>query len=202
MANDYGHDSPDLTHYQVLDLKEGTYLTAKEVKSAYHQALLQHHPDKTPQKSEKGILENDTSPGIEREMNNFSDLHGFDSISIDRISLAYQTLSDPKSKAEYDRLLLLSAKVAQKGNDLLEKAHQHPGVDVIDLEDMDFDGDLGIWRRPCRCGDRRAYEVTEVDLEREQSHGEIYVGCKGCSLFIKVVFQAVDDREPDGSGIT
>ena len=202
MENVYRRDGPDLNHYQVLGLKVGTYLTAKELKSAYHQALLLHHPDKTPRKSEKGIHENGTDPGAEGEMKSFSDQHGIDRISVDRISLAYQTLSESGSKAEYDRLLLLSAKAAQKGNGLLEKAHQHPGVDVIDLEDMDCEGDWGIWRRACRCGDRRAYEVTEVDLEREQSHGEIYVGCKGCSLFIKVLFHALDDHEQDGSGGT
>lgn len=202
MANDHGRDSPELNHYQVLGLEVATYLTVKEVKSAYHQALLLHHPDKTPRKSEKGVHENGTDPGAEGETKKILDPFGIKGISIDRISLAYHILSDSRSKAEYDRLLLLSAKAAQKGNGLLEKAHQHPGVDVIDLEDMDFDGDLGIWRRACRCGDRRAYEVTEVDLELEQSHGEIYVGCKGCSLFIKVLFQAVDDHEQDGSGVT
>ena len=188
------NDSDDLelsdsSHYEVLGLKPGTRLTAKDVKSAYHQALLRHHPDKSPRNPGNGVAERD-------EVIQSSDqrIEEAPIISIDRLTLAYQTLSDPQSKAEYDRLLALSTKAAKNEGLRLQEAHRHLGVDIVDLEDMDYDDDRSLWKRPCRCGDRWAYEITEPELEREQSHGEIYVGCRGCSLFIKVIFEAVDDE--------
>ena len=171
-----------LTHYEVLDLSSNSHPNPKELKSAYHQALLRHHPDKAPQQNGHG--------SSSRSLNNGS---GGMRISIDRLSAAYQTLSDPKLKAEYDRLLA-TQRYSDSNGALVEKAH-HVGVDVVDLEDMEFDEGRNVWRRDCRCGDKRAYEVREAELEREQSHGELYVGCPGCSLFIKVVFQAVEEDE-------
>jgi diphthamide biosynthesis protein 4 len=51
-----------------------------------------------------------------------------------------------------------------------------------------YDEDKNIWSRGCRCGDSNGYMLTEAELERESSEGEIYVACKGCSLWIKVLF--------------
>ncbi|KKY18004.1 hypothetical protein UCRPC4_g05207 [Phaeomoniella chlamydospora] len=167
--------SPD--HYNVLGLNKHVAVTPQQLKSAYHKALLRHHPDKAPRRDS-------TLPQGKQ-------VAGPDTVSIDRLSLAYQVLSDPKLKEEYDRLLA-TTNFAERST-LLGKAH-HAGVETVDLEDMDYDDDQQFWRRQCRCGDERAYEVTETELEGEQSHGEIYVGCKGCSLFIKVVFEAVEEE--------
>lgn len=81
----------------------------------------------------------------------------------------------------------------------------------MDLEDLSEDGneDGGVWFRGCRCGDERGFLVTEEDLERgvdaenegkgTTGRGEVVVGCRGCSLWVRVVF-AVQDDDEEGEG--
>jgi curved DNA-binding protein CbpA len=114
--------------------------------------------------------------------------------TIDEITTAYKTLSDPALRAEYDRTLRLDRlKVAER-----EKTGDvfHTGLEIVDLEDLacEEDGESGAcWYRGCRCGDERGFLVTEDDLEREVDHGEVVVGCRGCSLWLKVLFAVEDD---------
>lgn len=35
--------------------------------------------------------------------------------------------------------------------------------------------------------------VTEEELEKESAHGEIVIGCRGCSLWMKVLFAVQED---------
>ncbi|KAK4945335.1 Diphthamide biosynthesis protein 4 [Elasticomyces elasticus] len=164
------HSSPQVrrpTHYDVLQLDrhaDWTRLTPDDVKAAYRRALLIHHPDKTT------ILSRPAKPSP-------TPTH-----SIDDIVVAYEILSDPEKRAAYNAVL-----DTRDGLGLTEKS-AHIGVEAFDLEDLNYDETKSIWSKSCRCGDEHGYILTESDLERETQHGEIYVGCRGCSLFIKVLF--------------
>lgn len=194
-------------HYTILNLLfPSSNLSKQQLKSAYHRALLRHHPDKTrasdpnPQDqslSAKPTLNHNDGPAY----------------TIDEITTAYKTLADPALRAEYDRALRLDRlRIVER-----EKtgAVFHTGLEVVDLEDLGFeevdetqapsdssDGDNdtmntgSFWYRVCRCGDEKGFVLTEEDLEREAEHGEIVVGCRGCSLWMKVLF-AVDDGEAE-----
>lgn len=62
--------------YDVLQVARSASL--REIKKAYRSLALKHHPDKTADKSDKRFVQ---------------------------IGLAYETLSDPESRAEYDYYL-------------------------------------------------------------------------------------------------
>ncbi|PYI03717.1 heme peroxidase [Aspergillus sclerotiicarbonarius CBS 121057] len=175
--------------YETLSIpftETSTTLSKQQLKAAYHKALLKHHPDKaTP-----GATEIQTIPLATNDSSR--------NYTIDEITTAYKTLSDPYLRAEYDRSLRLDrARVAER-----EKTGTvfHTGLEVVDLEDLAFEEDEEgtVWYRGCRCGDERGFLVTEGDLEREVEHGEIVVGCRGCSLWMKVLF-AVEDGEEENT---
>lgn len=175
-------------YYQILNLPftgSTTGFSKQQLKLAYHKALLKHHPDKA------GAVAQETS--LSRTTNGtFTDRGDQRSYTIDEITTAYKTLSDPGLRAEYDRELRLDrVKAAER-----EKTADvfHTGLEAVDLEDLVCDegdegaGDSMSWYRGCRCGDERGFSVTEDDLEREAEHGEIVIGCRGCSLWLKVLF--------------
>lgn len=160
------------THYDVLQLSrhgDRHSLSKAEVKAAYRRALLLHHPDK----AQGGALKHSSDCPTPL-------------YSIDEIVVAYEVLTDPEKRAAYDRALdqdeayALSEVDGEKGT--------HIGVEAFDLEDLEYAEIKDIWTKSCRCGDEQGYTLTQADLERESQHGEIYVGCRGCSLFIKVLF--------------
>jgi diphthamide biosynthesis protein 4 len=157
------------TYYDVLALprRGGTwgFLSKDDIKTAYRRALLVHHPDKA--RTDVG----NTSSAREHQPK----------YSIDEIVNAYETLVDQEKRAEYNETL---DKGTGKGN----VSGTHIGVEVFDLEDLKYDEGKNTWSRSCRCGDEHGYILTEQDLEKESQQGEIYVGCRGCSLFIKVLF--------------
>ncbi|GLB03080.1 diphthamide biosynthesis protein 4 [Aspergillus tubingensis] len=187
-------------HYEVLNLpftETPTALSKQQLKAAYHKALLKHHPDKAPGAIAKDVQTSSTSTSslTTSDTNSSHTTHRY---TIDEITTAYKTLSDPYLRAEYDRSLRLDrARVAER-----EKTGTvfHTGLEVVDLEDLacdESDADAALWYRGCRCGDERGFLVTEQDLEREAEHGEIVVGCRGCSLWMKVLFAVEDGDEED-----
>ncbi|KAF3387627.1 Cytochrome c peroxidase [Penicillium rolfsii] len=183
-------------YYQILGIRFTTSsadLSKQQIKLAYHKALLRHHPDKAGAVAQdSGINE----PGSRVRITSRSDNQALDqrAYTIDEITTAYKTLSDPAQRAEYDRTLRLDRlKVEER-----EKTGNvfHTGLEIVDLEDLacEEDGERGAcWYRGCRCGDERGFLVTEDDLEREADHGEIVVGCRGCSLWLKVLFAVEED---------
>ncbi|PYH73654.1 heme peroxidase [Aspergillus vadensis CBS 113365] len=186
-------------HYEVLNLpftETPTALSKQQLKAAYHKALLKHHPDKAPGAIAKDVQTSSSSSLPTSDTNSSS--HTTYRYTIDEITTAYKTLSDPYLRAEYDRSLRLDrARVAER-----EKTGTvfHTGLEVVDLEDLacdESDADAALWYRGCRCGDERGFLVTEQDLEREAEHGEIVVGCRGCSLWMKVLFAVEDGDEED-----
>ena len=154
------------SHYTVLSIPTSTSSTTLSptlLKTAYHRALLLHHPDKSTSPSHKALY------------------------TVDEISRAYKVLSDPHTRAEYDRELKLQAR------NKLGDGKGHTGLETVDLDDLKMveerDGDK--WTRDCRCG--RTYVVTETQLEQEAEKGEVYVPCEGCSLWLRVLFQVEED---------
>jgi diphthamide biosynthesis protein 4 len=182
-----------MNHYAALQLPSPTSTqkepfklsNAEEIKQAYRLALLTHHPDKNT-KFQK-ISTNVDKP------------------SIDAIKLAYTVLSDPKSRAEYDRALVLQDQKIGATSNGQSSTDTHrtfrTGEELIDLDDMAYDEVTGIWYRACRCGEQRGYTVTETQLEEEERKGgrEVVVGCCGCSLWLRIGF-SIADEEDAGEG--
>jgi diphthamide biosynthesis protein 4 len=139
------------------------------LKAAYHRALLTHHPDKSIQASTP------TSP------------------SIDAIKSAYTILSNPKTRISYDQTLLFLNQPTTTTNTVLSDALT--GEERIDLDDLTYDATTSSYFRACRCGESRGHEVRERDLEVEAARGarELLVQCGGCSLWLRVEFDMVDD---------
>ena len=156
-------------HYEVLSLsalyQKGKLISQDQIKAAYRQALLKSHPDKS------------------QHLLSTKSRH-----TVDEITVAYKTLSTPISRAEYDRTLRL-----QDSKILESTIKPLTGLDVADLDDLEYNEEQRIWYRSCRCGNKRGYLISEADLEREAEHGEIIAGCGGCSLWLKVLFQVTDE---------
>ena len=67
--------------------------------------------------------------------------------------------------------------------------------DEIEIEDMEYDEEKGVYHYPCPCGDR-------FEIRREQLvNCEDIATCPSCSLIIRVVFDHVcphlPQRRPD-----
>ncbi len=170
-------DIRSYTHYGVLQLPRHDFsgLSKDEIRAAYRRALLLHHPDKVSSAEIKTALRAQAKAAANPQY------------SVDEIVIAFETLSDPLRRAGYDRSLK-----QDNAGWIQEAGHKgtHIGVECYDLEDLMYDEVKNIWSKACRCGDDQGYVVTEPDLDKESQHGEIFVGCRGCSLFIKVEFAA------------
>ncbi|KAJ5467500.1 hypothetical protein N7475_005252 [Penicillium sp. IBT 31633x] len=188
--------------YEILSLpftgSSSTSLSKQQIKVAYHKALLKHHPDKMNSvASEPGLNGSTTSKSTPNSLLARSDGSSPRQLyTVDQITAAYKILSDPALRAEYNRSLRLDRlKVAER-----EKTGDvfHTGLEIVDLEDLSFEetegSDGDCWYRGCRCGDKRGFMVNEADLERESEHGEIIIGCRGCSLWMKVLFAVEADE--------
>lgn len=168
-------------HYTVLNLPPPTSTStfkppsAQDIKAAYRLALLAHHPDK--------------SAVIASTQNK-------DTPSVDAIKIAYTTLTSPALRKEYDRTLLFHF---SKSDSPSQQRNGYAGSETLDLDDLSYDAESGIWYLVCRCGEKRGYVVTERNLEKEELAGgrEIVVGCSGCSLWIRVAFDVVVEGEEE-----
>jgi diphthamide biosynthesis protein 4 len=173
-------------YYTTLSLSARRHdptLTPAEVKAAYKRALLQHHPDK----------KSTSSPPQSRN-----------NITIDSIALAYKILSSPSLKAEYDSHLQQNSRShnnkpnnnnANPDSDSEDEESDiifRTGLETVDLDDLEFvedsKADEETWTRSCRCGDDGGFVVTEKELEANAEDGEVIVGCRGCSLWLRVLF--------------
>ncbi|CAK4029761.1 Hypothetical predicted protein [Lecanosticta acicola] len=159
-------------YYRILGLQDtspGDVISPADLRQAYKHALLLHHPDKQnlpSGKADKGVP------------------------SVDDITEAYKTLLHPKLRVEYDR----GRRTANAADgDSAGKVHtRHTGMETVDLDELAMDEDEGTWIRPCRCGSKPAFVITEGELEKNIEYGELITGCKGCSLWLKVLFSVAD----------
>lgn len=177
-------------YYEILNIPSSSggslpIISKQQLKNAYHKALLKYHPDKS-------LPSPTPAPGG----------RGGDAYTIDDITNAYKVLSDPVLRVEYDRDLILQRKSFTSAAGKSDDVSHHTGLEIVDLEDMNEQDDeatgLSCWYRSCRCGDEKGFIVTEDELEAEAQHGEILVGCRGCSLWIKVLFAVEEDQEEEG----
>lgn len=170
-------------YYTVLGLstrRNDPGLNPQDVRKAYRQALLKYHPDKI--ESDHRQTQNAATNSVNAHY------------TIDQITAALSILSDPTSRAEYDQKLRL-VRQSEQATRANESARFFSGLDVADLDDLDYDEDKGIWRRSCRCGQDEGFIITEDDLDAAATTGELVIGCRGCSLWLKVLFQlAPEDR--------
>lgn len=159
-----------MDYYERLGLSHKRHdksLSVEGVKHAYKRALLSHHPDKQSSRPAQANSGN---------------------LTIDDLTIAYKTLSDPSLRAQYDHGVLLE----QKSGSGVSELGRHTGIETVDLEELDVDNETGVWSKSCRCGSKPAYIVTEAELEKNVEFGELIIGCKGCSLWLKVMF-SVDE---------
>lgn len=177
-----GDPSESINHYQVLGLppyhpKNQQRISKEEIKTAYHRTLLLHHPDKALTKS----------PNVSVQ----SRVHNPPALTVDRIVTAYQVLSDSDQKRLYDHQLLQETLHYNLSKHSETKAAVS---ETVDLEDLIYSEQQRAWQRSCRCGANPAFQITEHQLENEAQTGEVLVDCRGCSLRIRVLFQALDDQ--------
>lgn len=165
-------------HYTILNLPfTESPIPKQQLKLAYHRALLRHHPDKT-------AATPDTANKPDENKNEAR-------YTVDAITTAYKTLSTPSLRSEYNRTLRLDRlKHPDRAKTDADEVF-HTGLETVDLEDLTehttADDEMS-WSRACRCGDEGGFLVTEADLDREADHGEVVVGCRGCSLYMRVLF--------------
>jgi diphthamide biosynthesis protein 4 len=201
-------------HYEILGLSfpgstQQRSLQKQDLKLAYHRALLKNHPDKSS-------INASFSSNIKTKAVPSSHLRGEGCgrvYTIDEITAAYKTLSNPALRAEYDRSLLLVRPGLDSGDGARNRVTKggegddifHTGLETVDLEDLDYmeegsggEEEGGVWYRGCRCGETKGFLVREGDLEREVEEGEVLVGCRGCSLWLRVLFGVVDGEEEEG----
>jgi diphthamide biosynthesis protein 4 len=193
--------------YEVLNLPftgSSSVPSKQQIKVAYHKALLKYHPDKAG-----SALASETPAKASVSVVSTSDTPQTQIFTIDEITNAYKTLSDSVQRAEYDRALRLqrlrSGEKLKSGADVF-----HTGLEVVDLEDLNYEEQLTTesegtgggtyWYRGCRCGDEKGFVVTEDELDREAQHGEIVIGCRGCSLWMKILFAVAEEEEDDIEG--
>lgn len=195
-----------LDYYHLLNIPEekrnnsgigqpATLIPPHELRQAYKRALLHHHPDKQKKKNPQ---ESTSSPTT----------YPPPAATIDEITEAYRVLGNASERAKYDVELrkwkTMNNHLHQNNQADVVIATRHTGMEIVDLEDFDFEvGGLenekdatatgNIWKRACRCGSIPAFVVTEAELEKSADEGELVTGCKGCSLWLKVMFTVDDD---------
>ena len=176
------------SYYDVLDLpspETGAQPSQQEIKAAYHRALLRHHPDKA--------MTRDPPAGLQ--------VRAPSRHTVEQIITAYKILISPSARTEHDGAFCLNPRSTLHGVQPVNKAELSSlGPEVIDLDEMSFNQDKVEWHRSCRCGDEKGFLITEKELEEDAGLGILVVGCRGCSLCLTVMFQAV--MEDDDQAVT
>ncbi|KFY14643.1 hypothetical protein V491_05971 [Pseudogymnoascus sp. VKM F-3775] len=136
--------------------------TWKELlKAAYRKSLLQHHPDKVQQVCSP---EHGSTKATNKQPSS--------AYTVDQITKAYSIISTPKLREDYDRELALQPQ--QTGEfGAQQKNGFRTGVEIVDLDDLEFDEREPLWFRSCRCGDDRGFLIREEDLEEAADDGEL-----------------------------
>eukprot|EP00455_Lapot_gusevi_P051074 TRINITY_DN7531_c0_g1_i7.p1 TRINITY_DN7531_c0_g1~~TRINITY_DN7531_c0_g1_i7.p1 ORF type:complete len:129 (+),score=9.58 TRINITY_DN7531_c0_g1_i7:177-563(+) len=110
-----------------------------------------------------------------------SNLH-FVLVAFVRLQEAYEVLSDPRAKAEYDNYLRHNMIVTDV-----------PVSAEVDLDDMTFVPESTSYEWRCRCGD--TLSVSEDSLLQG---AEIFT-CPTCSLNIRILADIAVDSDPSAS---
>jgi diphthamide biosynthesis protein 4 len=107
---------------------------------------------------------------------NRGDTHAADNFAA--LNEAWAVLGDPKERAVYD---------ASFGG---SSASAHVS-DEVDLDDMEYDEEEESFEWKCRCGD--VFTISMQELE----DGCDVVGCGGCSLNIRILYEQEEEQEAE-----
>jgi curved DNA-binding protein CbpA len=178
------------SHYDILGVSQDLVNKQKDplplLRQAYHRALLRHHPDKTIARKLEADQHHGSDPSPQ--------------VTIDQIAKAFTVLASRKGRAQYDEELRLTqgsrqdAWLGSASSTGASATGFQTGMEIVDLDDLDYDETEESWYRACRCGNARGYSISTDDLEQEAEYGELLVECKDCSLWLKVQF-ALDAAE-------
>lgn len=181
------------SHYDVLSLPAPTFngatlelLTSQAVKKAYHKALLKWHPDKA---LVGGALPATTLDKLKSTSPLPTDTPCY---TLDEIITAYTILSTERGRREYEREYCL--RLAGNTQEVKGLWNAYVPMDVVDLDDFEYEERLGKFYKGCRCEDDEGYVLWESELEEVQTR-EVMVECMGCSLWLKVVFEIASEWE-------
>ncbi|XP_020580896.1 DPH4 homolog [Phalaenopsis equestris] len=154
------------THYDILSVNEDA--SYDQIRENYKIAVLRSHPDKLcaspvpihPTKNRQEIFLN--------------------------VQKAWEVLSDPKSRQDYDDLLQASRNEAEVVDNEIKL-----GEMVVQV-----DGDGKELSYQCRCGDHffiSSVELQELGFSVKTSGASVILPCDSCSLKISVVIDVKDD---------
>ncbi|KAK9724840.1 hypothetical protein RND81_05G102200 [Saponaria officinalis] len=159
------------TYYDILNVKNDASI--EDIRQSYRSALLQSHPDKLHKSSNMTNVDEDVQ-------NRFM-----------KVQKAWETLSDPTSRALYDH------KLRSLHSDILV-------ADDVALEDMmvEHTGEVLQLCHQCRCGDyfmissseleEMGFELCKDDDAISVQHpdalpGCVILSCTSCSLKIRLL---------------
>lgn len=159
------------THYEVLGVSPNCDLS--DIKSAYKDRLLAHHPDKN-------------SSG---------------SISIDDIQEAYKVLMDKERRQRYDTSLNKS--MQRQGFNITGDGLDIYSLDDFAMHEDDECKWVKDCPRCQFPDSIKFTETDLVENGTEDGEGgfDIIVQCESCSLWIKVKYYEANDNEDDNNGI-
>lgn len=168
------------THYDALQVP--TDATPTEVRKAYLRLIKIHHPDKI-----HPAIDNLHTP---TEAIHLASTNQFTQNLIE----AYSTLIDPCRREIYDQRM--KSQQIPLPHDQSHEGISNPQLarivsQVVDLSEFtqadhdDEDQEDGKFTLSCRCGGQ--FMISEEQMES----GVDIVGCDGCSLTIKVEYQAL-----------
>lgn len=166
------------THYQILSVKEDA--NYDEIRAGYKAAILNSHPDKLHMYTKESLLDHELQ---ERFLS---------------VQKAWEVLSDPTSRANYDMEL-------QSSRQKLEAV-----ADEVTLEEMTIEtiGDAQEFFYQCRCGDYFSVTPSELDeiglplniningdVASQSATGlqpaAVLLPCGSCSLKIRLILHSV-----------
>ncbi|PSN60513.1 hypothetical protein BS50DRAFT_451313, partial [Corynespora cassiicola Philippines] len=193
--------------------QQNTAASQADVKTAYRRALLAAHPDKASNQTGAAAAK----PRLDSRTATATATAPY-AYTIDDVKEAYTVLGDASSKRAFDAFLKrhfdegvlrygdgevgVSEAFGGSGGGGKAAADGKTGTDfVLGLELLDLsdfvegeeggaDGGLE-WTRACRCGDEGGFRIREGELEEAEGVGEkeVLVGCRGCSLWVRVGFE-------------
>lgn len=170
------HNFTGTTHYQVLLVKEDA--NYDEIRAGYKAAILISHPDKLHMNPKESQLD-----------------HGLQDRFLS-VQKAWEVLSDPTSRANYDMEL-------QSSRQKLEAV-----ADEVTFEEMTIEtiGDAQEFFYQCRCGDYFSVTSSELDeigfpldIKGEEASrsvtglqpAAVLLPCGSCSLKIRLILHSM-----------
>ncbi|KAF9585468.1 Diphthamide biosynthesis protein 4 [Lunasporangiospora selenospora] len=175
-------------YYEILGVPQEA--TLAEIKQQYQRLLLTYHPDKQQQ----NLSQKQSVPTPVRDTTD----------PLLDVREAWECLREPSRREFYDSSLKgrhwlnrfsnvfsLHYYLTNSNSEIrfiaMKLRAQGQVNDDIDLDDMEFDEEAGIYSFPCRCSGE--YAISEDELEL----GIDTVTCSTCSLIVLIHYEVADD---------